>query len=156
KLVCARVSAAGHVLDPDGIPVDASLGTSRPLVSWDGTSYAVLSSTGGQHLAPNGTSFGAPFALPANAGRPVASGDGATLAIAGPTARALDASFQIAGTATIPAPAGATLQAAYAAGTFLVAWVDASFEVVGVRLSKTGTLLDAAPFTIDRGVPFEN
>lgn len=170
-----RVSSAGVVLDPDGIPIslypDAySVGT--PVVVFDGTNFLVVFDTNcevwGRRISPAGLVVdGAPFSVSNNSfcqSRPAAHASGATTLVVWSDNRN-DAS-DVYGTRLVGSmaldPAGIPISVApdaqvqprvtYGSGNWLVVWPDfrnGNSDVYGARVSgTTGAVLDLAGIAI--------
>jgi hypothetical protein len=119
----ARVTPAGTVLDPEGIPIATTTDReSRPVVASDGTNYLVAweKPSGGIHatrVSKAGTVLDSP-AL--------------TIAPDGP-----------------PQPGPITAAVAYGGGSYLVVWTLGR-DVVASRVGTDGSVLDPAGVTISR------
>jgi uncharacterized repeat protein (TIGR01451 family) len=170
-----RISPAGVVLDPGGIPISLypdvySVGT--PSVVFDGTNFLVVFDTNcdvwGRRISPAGVVIGAaPFSItnsPFCQSRPAAYASGATTLVVWNDQRN-DASdvygARVVGS-TVLDPAGIAIAVApdsqlqprvtYGAGNWLVVWPDRrnlGSDVYGARVSgTTGAVLDPAGIAI--------
>jgi hypothetical protein len=176
QVFATRVSAAGVVLDPDGILVSAPATYSfSPSAVYDGTNFLVVfaadSHIWGRRISPGGAVVdAAPFAIsnhPTGPAHPFASRGGTTTLVVWHDYRnaatdiyaaRVDGATVLDGVATgfpISTAPGTQLfpRAAYGNGQWLVAWQDrrntANDDIYGARVSgTTGTVIDPGGIAI--------
>ncbi|MDQ3033427.1 MAG: hypothetical protein M3Y87_13495, partial [Myxococcota bacterium] len=169
EIVGTRVSAAGLVLDPQGIVV-SSTGGGYPSVVFDGTDYLVVWASGqvyGQRISTAGALVGARITIASNGSGASAVHSAGTTFVAFYRYSAGTYLFELARLSgiTVLDPTPILLasrsstgtyppRAAFGGGTLLVTWGEyngSDYDLYAVRASAAGVVLDGAPIAVATG-----